>query len=134
MWSAVSSKTYVGSESCMECHEAEYTSFITFAKKRHSFKSVMIMRKGLTSDELRQCFTCHTTGYGKHGGFRSEAETPHLKNAGCEACHGPGSLHAETEDSKDIKSQLTAKDCEECHNSERVEAFSYKPLIYGGAH
>jgi len=129
-----SGKAYVGSESCRECHETEYTSFITFAKKRHSFESVMIMKKGLTATELRQCFTCHTTGYGEPGGFRSETETPHLKNAGCEVCHGPGSLHAETEDPKDIKWQLTAKDCEVCHSSERVEAFSYKPLIYGGAH
>jgi hypothetical protein len=77
---------------------------------------------------------CHTTGYGKPGGFRSEHDTPDLRNAGCEVCHGPGSLHCETEDPGDIMGSLTADECEECHRTDRVEAFDYKPLIYGGAH
>jgi len=81
-----------------------------------------------------KCFECHTTGYKEPGGFRSEHETPHLKNAGCEVCHGPGSLHVETGEPKDIKGSLTAEDCDVCHSSERVEAFDYKPLIHGGAH
>ncbi|UCG14720.1 MAG: cytochrome c family protein [Deltaproteobacteria bacterium] len=127
-------RTYVGSEACKDCHETEHANFMTFAKKAHSFKSILAMRKGLTDKEFRECFACHTTGYGKHGGFSSEEQTPHLKNAGCEVCHGPGSVHIETEDPEDIKGSLTAKDCEICHNSERVAAFNYKPLIYGGAH
>jgi hypothetical protein len=92
------------------------------------------MQKSLTNQELKSCFECHTTGYGEPGGFKSESETPHLKNAGCEVCHGPGSTHVETNDPEDIKGDLTAKDCEKCHNSDRVGAFRYKPLIYGGAH
>ncbi|HUU39385.1 MAG TPA: cytochrome c family protein [Desulfatiglandales bacterium] len=127
-------KTYVGSEVCRECHENEYTQFTKFAKKSHSFQSVKKMAKGLTQQEVEGCFQCHTTGYGKPGGFQSETETPHLKNTGCEVCHNAGSLHAETGDPEDIKGDLTAKDCEVCHNSERVADFNYKPLIYGGAH
>ena len=127
-------KTYVGSEVCKECHEKEYAQFKKFAKKSRSFQSVKKMAGGLTEEELKGCFQCHTTGYGKHGGFRSETETPHLNNAGCEVCHSPGSLHAETGDPGDIKGNLTTKDCEICHNSERVADFDYKPLIYGGAH
>jgi len=127
-------KTYVGSKACMECHETEYENFSKYAKKSHSFKSIMTMKKGLTNEEIKKCFKCHTTGYGEYGGFKSEAETPYLKNAGCEVCHGPGSLHAETEDSEDIIGHLTQEVCETCHNSKRVEAFRYKPLIYGGAH
>ncbi len=125
---------YVGSESCKDCHLGEYDSFRKFNKKAHSFKSITALRKGLTDEELRKCYECHTTGYGKGGGFRSEQETPNLKDAGCEVCHGPGSMHAETGDPKDIKGKLTAKDCEACHNSERINAFKYKPLVYGGAH
>jgi hypothetical protein len=127
-------KLYVGSDACMNCHQAEYKSFITYAKKAHSYESVELMRKGLTDEEYRECLTCHTTGYGKPGGFRSEQETPTLRNAGCEVCHGPGSLHVETGDPADIKAKLTSKDCESCHNAERVRAFRYKPLIHGGAH
>jgi nitrate/TMAO reductase-like tetraheme cytochrome c subunit len=131
---AKSENQYVGSATCGECHEAEYQNFMKYAKKSKSFESIAIMRKGLTGDEEKKCFECHTTGYGKPGGFRSEGETPDLRNAGCEVCHGPGSDHVISEDAEDIKGRLTVKDCETCHNSERVEVFKYKPLIYGGAH
>jgi len=133
VWAA-SEKTYVGSDSCQECHEFEYKSFKTYAKKAHSYKSIEIMKKGLTEAEFRTCFECHTTGFGQPGGFQSVQDTPHLKNAGCEVCHGPGSLHIESEDPSDLKEDLTAKDCESCHNAERVAAFDYRPLIHGGAH
>ena len=125
---------YVGSEGCKECHADEYRTFKQFNKKSHSFQSVARLKKGLQEAEVNKCFECHTTGYGKEGGFRSEQETPQLKDAGCEVCHGPGSIHAETGDPKDIKGKLTAKDCESCHSEERVNAFKYKPLVYGGAH
>ncbi|NVM22081.1 MAG: cytochrome C [Desulfobacterales bacterium] len=127
-------KAYVGTDACKDCHEAEYENFRTYAKKSHSYESIKVMRKGLTDAEFRKCFECHTTGFGKLGGFRSEQQTPHLKDAGCEVCHGPGSVHVRSENPKDIKGGLTAKDCETCHNPERVDAFNYRPLIYGGAH
>jgi hypothetical protein len=127
-------KAYVGSAVCQDCHETEYENFKKYAKKAHSFGSLKAMKKGLTDAEYRSCFECHTTGYGKPGGFRSEAETPEMKDAGCEVCHGPGAAHAESEDPEDIKGTLTPRDCEHCHNGERVAAFDYKPLIYGGAH
>jgi len=127
-------KTYLGSDACRSCHELEYSRFKAHAKKAHSYEHIVVMKKGLTDSEFRGCLECHTTGYGKPGGFSSEKETPHLKEAGCEVCHGPGSRHVESSDPKDIKGKLTVKDCEICHNSERVEAFNYKPLIYGGAH
>jgi len=131
---AEKTKTYVGSNECKDCHEIEYGNFKSYAKKARSYESVKRMEKGLTYQEYQKCLDCHTTAHGKPGGFLSERETPHLKNAGCEVCHGPGSIHIETEDSDDIKARLTVEDCEACHNSERVEAFNYKPMIYGGAH
>ena len=125
---------YVGSDACKECHESEYENFKSYAKKAHSYESIEVMKKGLTEAEFCKCFECHTTGYKKPGGFRSKQETPNLKNAGCEVCHGPGSLHVETGDPEEIMGTLTAKDCEVCHSEERVGAFHYKPLIHGGAH
>lgn len=127
-------KKFVGSEACKDCHETEYKNFTSFARKAHSFKSIKRLATGLTDQEIKKCYECHTTGYGKEGGFRSENETPQLKDAGCEVCHGPGSLHCETGDPKDVKGKLTAKDCEICHSTERIQSFRYKPLVYGGAH
>jgi len=125
---------YVGSDACKDCHEQAYNSFVKYAKKSKSFNSIERVRKGLTDDEIKGCYVCHTTGYGKPGGFISAEKTPHLKNAGCEVCHGPGGVHVMTKNHNDIKRKMTLKDCEVCHTSERVQAFRYKPLIHGGAH
>ncbi|MCD6138183.1 MAG: cytochrome c family protein [Deltaproteobacteria bacterium] len=125
---------YVGSLACKPCHEKEYKSFVTYAKKSTSFRSIERLKKELTEKEIKGCYHCHTTGYGKPGGFISPEKTPHLKNAGCEVCHGPGEFHVKKRDPSYIKRHLTAEDCEVCHTSERVRAFRYKPLIHGGAH
>jgi len=125
---------YVGSLACKSCHEKEYISFTTYAKKSKSYKSIEMMKKGLTEDDMKKCYSCHTTGYGKPGGFVSVEKTPHLKNAGCEVCHGPGSLHIQSEDFNFIEKQPTLKVCNTCHTSERITDFRYTPLIHGGGH
>ncbi len=129
-----SDTTYVGTESCKECHEVEYENFKAFAKKATSYESINRMKKGLTAEEIKGCYGCHTTGYGQPGGFVSIEKTPQLQDAGCEVCHGPGSNHIESEDSDDIIVELEAENCKTCHNAGRVEAFNFKPMLYGGAH
>lgn len=127
-------KVYIGSETCAECHDAQYASYASHSKKAHSYASVSVMRKGLTDAEYRECLHCHATGYGQPGGFVSEEATPHLQNLGCESCHGPGSMHANSGDPDDIEGDLSPEDCERCHNPERVANFKFKPLLFGGAH
>lgn len=132
---ASDSATYVGSKVCAECHEKEFRNFTKYAKKAKSGRSVKIMASDLTAKEIEECFACHATGYGKPGGFVSFEKTPELANAGCEVCHGPGSLHVESGgDPEYIKSRLSMEDCEVCHSEERVRSFDFKPLLYGGAH
>jgi len=125
---------FVGSLACKKCHPEEYDNFMTYAKKSESFQSIEKQMRHLTPEEIRQCYPCHTTGYGQPGGFVSIEKTPHLKNAGCEVCHGPGAVHVRTGDQATIIGNLSKIDCENCHISERVKAFKYKPLIHGGAH
>ncbi len=127
-------KTYVGSESCKDCHEQEYTNYLDYSKKAKSFESIKKMEKKLTPEEYQSCFECHTTGYGKSGGFISEEKTPHLKDAGCEVCHGPGSLHVDSEDPEEINREIDMENCNTCHSKDRIEAFDFKPLLFGGAH
>jgi len=100
----------------------QHHNFMTFSKKAHSFDSIKKMEKKLSPQEYQTCFECHTTGYGKKGGFISESQTPELKNPGCEVCHGPGSLHAESEDPDDIVREVTLENCNACHSKDRIEA------------
>lgn len=130
-----SSGRYVGSAECQDCHETEYENYKQYSKKAHSGESIKIMAGDLTKQELEECYTCHVTGYGKPGGFVSFDKTPELSDAGCEVCHGPGYDHIESGgDPELIKGDLEVSDCERCHNAERVAAFDYKPLLFGGAH
>lgn len=126
--------TYVGSETCSQCHPEQYERYSRYSKKARSSVHVTRMAADLKPQELAKCFECHATGYGQPGGFVSFEQTPHLANAGCEVCHGPGSQHADSGDSSLIKGTLTLKDCESCHNKERVASFGFKPLIHAGAH
>ncbi|EPR44727.1 cytochrome c family protein [Desulfovibrio sp. X2] len=132
---AQQSASYVGSEACKDCHQKEYENYSRYAKKAKSWKSVQIMASDLAPGEVKECYGCHTTGYGRPGGFVSIEKTPGLANAGCEVCHGPGSAHVDSGgDPSLIRRNLTLKDCETCHNSDRVASFNFKPLLFGGAH
>ncbi|MBF0515471.1 MAG: cytochrome c family protein [Desulfovibrionaceae bacterium] len=132
---AAGEKRYIGSKACGECHTDEYANFMKYAKKAHSCNSIKIMANGLTEDELKTCYSCHTTGYGKPGGFVSMEKTPEMADAGCEVCHGPGSAHSDSGgDVKDIILKMKISDCEVCHSVDRVKAFNFKPMLFGGAH
>jgi hypothetical protein len=104
------------------------------SKKAHSYASIEKMQKKLAPAEFQECFKCHTTGYGEPGGFTSAGQTPDLKNPGCEVCHGPGSLHAESGDPADLAVTVTLEVCNKCHTSSRVAAFGFKPILYAGGH
>ncbi len=120
-------KHYVGSRACADCHEEEYVTYQKFSKKAHSFEAVTKMRDKLTANEIKNCYQCHTTGYGKPGGFTDELSTPDLKNVGCEACHGPGSKHIKSEDPKDIwaSHENMKKVCKSCHTREVSRSLSF---------
>ncbi|MCK5436420.1 MAG: cytochrome c family protein [Desulfobulbaceae bacterium] len=125
---------YIGLNACKSCHPAQHENYQKYARKSRSFKSVEKMKKGLTPDEINGCYHCHTTGHGQPGGFVSIEQTPDLKNAGCEVCHGPGMHHAEDGDPDLIVREVTLDICKRCHTEDRVQSFRYKPVIYAGSH
>ena len=135
---------YIGSEACKECHESHYDSWLKNSRKAHSWESINRMRDdgdgGLSDEEIKKCYQCHTTGFGQETGFVSQEETPGLRNVGCEACHGPGTLHTETMEKAHIVKTPTIELCAKCHeqkdedNVSKVRSFRYKKVIYAGAH
>lgn len=125
---------FIGSRQCSECHEEQYENYEKYSKKARSWEGVKIMLSDLKKEEAEKCYECHTTGYGKPGGFVSYETTPEMADVGCETCHGPGSLHAEDGDIELILRTPAIEDCQTCHNKERVGDFNFKPLLFSGAH
>ncbi len=80
--------TYAGSDSCATCHQYE---FIEWMGKAHADAYATLEEVGSQYDP--ECVVCHVIGMDYESGFISEKKTPHLKDVGCENCHGPGSEH-----------------------------------------
>jgi nitrate/TMAO reductase-like tetraheme cytochrome c subunit len=102
---------YTGSESCESCHEYEYDKW---SQKAHAHAYATLERVGSQLDP--ECVSCHVVGMEYESGFVSEQKTGHLKNVGCENCHGPGSEHIKTEG---ITATTEPKSgCIDCHTPE----------------
>jgi len=151
-----SKPTYVGSSKCMKCHSKQVLSWkktplaksmdtlrpVTEADNKELFEA----RKKANSDPAKdyttdpKCLACHTTGYGKDGGYPEKVTDDNKKVAdlmgsvSCEACHGPGSVYLEyknearkkNKDATFTKEELakvglvlpTEENCKTCHNKD----------------
>lgn len=103
---------YTGSESCKPCHDYEYEKW---SNKGHAHAYATLERVGSQYDP--ECVVCHVVGMKYEGGFISEQKTGHLKDVGCENCHGPGSEHIRTAGA--IKLGEPKMDCLDCHTHEQ---------------
>jgi cytochrome c554/c'-like protein len=133
---------YVGNMKCKMCHLKESNAW---AATKMS-KAYDLLKPGVNADAKKKagldpakdyttdpkCLRCHTTGYGKPGGFVNMETTPHLAGVGCEMCHGAGGDYVQeqlmsTKNKEYKKSDLvtaglagtiTAGQCTACHNNE----------------
>lgn len=96
-------QTYTGSKQCASCH---LDQFLAWKKTKHS-KAFDIMPAKYRNDA--SCLKCHTTGFGEPTGYTG-ASTAALAGTSCEACHGPGSKHAEI--AKEFANQKLSKEQE----------------------
>ncbi len=111
--------TYVGSSKCKKCHIKLYKSWQATA---HATNFEVLKLMGREKDA--ECVKCHTTGYGKKGGFVDLATTPKLVGTGCEDCHGPGSEHLtgsikDKEQKRATINKLPGNTCLKCHKSHK---------------
>ena len=95
-------RSYIGAKKCGKaCHFKQHKSWKTTkmataydnlkpgVRAEAKTKAGLDPNKDYTTDP--ECLSCHTTGYGKPGGFVDIETTPQLAGITCEACHGPGS-------------------------------------------
>lgn len=122
--------TFVGTKVCARCHEYEHEKWGTQA---HASAFASLEKVG--SDRDPECVVCHVVGMEYSGGFVTAEQTPHLKDVGCEACHGPGSEHVRA--AGQARTGEPRKDCLKCHTPEHSgeyagheEEFMKKTLHY----
>jgi hypothetical protein len=139
---------FLGSKSCRMCHSKTFKSW---EASPHA-QALEVLKPGNAAEEKTKhnldpqkdyttdasCLACHSTGFGKKGGFQVLASTEDQKavkknealaGVGCEACHGPGG--SLTDVKKDIQKNKrkykleeltskglivpTAETCQTCH-------------------
>ncbi|NQV14903.1 hypothetical protein HQ531_05540 [bacterium] len=154
------SPEYIGNKKCKMCHNkaakgAQYDKWETTAHAKTfeillSDEAIAIGKKmGLanTPDKEGECLQCHVTGWGTPTGYQLEVDAADkkavskndaLKNVGCEACHGPGSLYKGKKAMLAISAGQTEaaslglvypneKTCLACHNEKSPTA---KPFVF----
>jgi hypothetical protein len=118
---------YEGVGVCRKCHidQAEAWAKTPHAKAFDSLRPKMKASEKIKAklDPERdytkepECMSCHTTGYGKPGGYRPDmpaADARLFVNVGCESCHGAGSKfrreHGAAEDELKSKGESTSRE------------------------
>ena len=107
--------TYTGTKKCKACHGKQFKSW----EQTKMAKAFDVLKPEERTKP--DCLACHTTGYGKEGGFKSLEETPGMVGVQCEGCHGPGSIYFRVMKDKEKSKaggllEQNAALCETCHN------------------
>ncbi len=138
---------YIGVDGCKKCHFKHWMSW----KKTDMAKTFDVLKAGEAKEEKvkakldpdkdytkdASCLECHTTGYGKKGGYPAVVEgkawtddekkrAADMEGVQCESCHGPGSKYSPyKKDNEDYKIDDVLKlglvhpnkdNCVTCHN------------------
>ncbi|MBM4393258.1 MAG: hypothetical protein FJ090_19200, partial [Deltaproteobacteria bacterium] len=115
---------YGTSASCSFCHADRLASF-SFDKHATAWASL----EARQSARNPECVGCHSTGFGKPGGFSSlepQAVQPY-KAVQCEACHGPMRGHAQQDGSRGtVVDEAT---CRGCHDAANSPSFDYATYL-----
>lgn len=120
---------YVTSETCANCHQAEYN---VWKNTRHSHAFAGLETKQRTFDAA--CVGCHSVGFQKQG-FVNIKATPQFANVQCESCHGPGAEHAKLPKRGGYKTPAAPQSCMVCHDRENSPDFvfeKYWPVVAHG--
>jgi len=131
---ATKEHAYVGSPKCKMCHTgaAKGDIYQIWEKSKHAQAFANLPDDNKTN---ATCLACHTTGYGKTGGYDPKAEsTAGLEGVGCEACHGPGADYKGMTVMKDLAKAKEAgliipdaTTCKGCHEGKVPEGHKALP-------
>lgn len=123
---ALTEPRFVGSEACRDCHLREYEDWL---RTPHAQAFTLLEQEGEADNGT--CQPCHTTGYGRPGGFMGLQVTPDRVHVGCESCHGPGEDHVR-DPRKNGLPAVEEETCRRCHTPEQELFFDFArklPLV-----
>ncbi len=122
----------VGTAACIACHPEAGAVWKT---TRHPLAYASLQAKG--KENHLDCVTCHVTGWQQPQGVCRIDQTENRREVGCEACHGPGSVHALVPIKGNIPRLAEPKVCVGCHDRENSPHFdfgAYLEKIVGPGH
>lgn len=123
---------YVGYEACADCHADIVEGWKTTSHAR-AFED--LKQQGAEKQSVPGCVRCHVVAMDADGGFIDMELTPELKDVQCEACHGPGRAHTESQSPEDIMGRPDEISCRVCHTEGQDRNFAYavkSRLVHGG--
>lgn len=112
------SDTYLGTELCARCHQAEYDSFLGTGHAK-----AMASLEADFQEINPECVACHVTGWQQAGGYGLDKRNRDmLRHVQCEACHGYGTAH---ERGRGIGQAEAEAMCLRCHDAKNSPDFDY---------
>ena len=119
--------SYVGSETCSDCHDEAMEFWKT---TRHAGAWETLVERGQQFDY--ECIGCHVTGWAQPGGSNL-AHNENLRDVQCETCHGPGSIHVDKGGEETpfavVRNPNKNLCAEQCHTKEHSDTFDYEPYL-----
>jgi len=110
---------YMASESCGQCHKAQYENWL---KTRHADAYATLVKVKRTGDPA--CLMCHTSGFGTKAGFYTIEKTKHLANVNCQDCHRFN--QAEHNKTGFVVDPVAKDICQTCHTPVTDPKFDYR--------
>jgi len=117
---------YAGMEECTFCHQKAVTFW---QGTRHA--QAWATLENIHKQWNRDCVGCHVAGWLEPGGSVF-GNVDKFKNVQCEACHGPGSLHVDSDGKRldTLTKQPPAEFCAgRCHTPEHSDTFQYEAYL-----
>jgi len=110
---------FVGSARCGHCHPNEHAQWLA-TPHAQAMETLEAKQRQFAAE----CVRCHVVGFGCESGYPASED---LRSVGCEACHGPGSLHVALPSSGNIIRTPTIDLCRRCHDEEHSD---FRPDSY----
>ncbi len=121
-----------GTDACRSCHTADAEIWDASA---HAHAWETLVSSGAHVDA--SCQHCHTTGFGRPGGFESVRRSVARTDVGCESCHGPSAAHAANPKTLTGFGAAAKDQCTTCHDQENSPHFSFddywSQIVHGRA-